>query len=92
MIVRGRACVLSRMSVCSPRWAIPRAKGGHLVRIPSVIRTAVTVTSQDRGATTAEYALLASLIAIVVLAAVLFLGVNLLGLFDESASSYSDAA
>ena len=55
-------------------------------------RTAVTATSQDRGATTAEYALLAFLIAIVVLAAVLFLGVNLLGLFDESASSYSDAA
>lgn len=41
----------------------------------------------DRGATAAEYALIASLIAIVVVASVALLGTNLLGLYDNAASS-----
>ena len=45
----------------------------------------------DRGATSVEYALLASLIAVVVIVAVVLLGTNLFGLFNDTATSYSDA-
>jgi pilus assembly protein Flp/PilA len=58
------------------------------------IRTAVCrmlrAVSADRGATAVEYALIASLIAVVIVLAVLLLGSNLLDLFDTSASSYAD--
>lgn len=41
----------------------------------------------DRGATAAEYALIAALIAMVVIAAVVFLGVSVFDLFEGAASS-----
>jgi Flp pilus assembly pilin Flp len=44
-----------------------------------------------RGATTVEYALIASLIAVVVIVGVILLGANLLGLYNETATSYADA-
>jgi pilus assembly protein Flp/PilA len=40
----------------------------------------------DTGSTATEYALIVTLIAIVVIAAVLLLGQNVLGLFDKSAT------
>jgi Flp pilus assembly pilin Flp len=45
----------------------------------------------DGGSTAAEYALIASLIAIVALAGILLLGDSVFGLFDSSAESISDA-
>ena len=42
---------------------------------------------EDRGATSVEYALIASLIAVVIVTAVALLGGNLLGLYDDAASS-----
>ena len=45
----------------------------------------------DTGATAVEYALIMALIALVVITAVVFLGSSVLGLFDTSASSVSDA-
>lgn len=41
----------------------------------------------DRGATAAEYALIAALIAVVIIAAVALLGTSLFDLFDSAASS-----
>lgn len=41
----------------------------------------------DRGASAAEYALIAALIAMVVIGSVVLLGNNLFGLFDSAASS-----
>jgi pilus assembly protein Flp/PilA len=69
----------------------PAVEGWAPVSIPITIRRLMGAIRADRGATTAEYALVASLIAIVVLTAVLFLGTNLLGLFDSAGSSYADA-
>ena len=57
------------------------------MRILTVVRRAAMVTAGDRGATAAEYALLAALIAIVIIVAVALLGTNLVGLYDEAASS-----
>lgn len=45
----------------------------------------------DAGSTAAEYALIVGLIAIVVVAAVVFLGGSVSGLFDSSASRVSSA-
>lgn len=45
----------------------------------------------SKGATTVEYALIASLIAVVVIVGVILLGANLLGLYSETATSYADA-
>lgn len=56
------------------------------------MRRTAAVLRSDRGATAVEYALIASLIAVVVIVAVVLLGTNLLGLFDETASSYADAS
>ena len=44
-------------------------------------------TGSDRGATAVEYALLVSLIALVIVASVTLFGGNVLRLFDNSASS-----
>ncbi len=41
----------------------------------------------DRGATAVEYGLLVALIAVVIIVAVVFLGTNLRGTFNEVASS-----
>ena len=65
--------------------------GGRSVRLSSSIRFAATRTRADRGAVAVEYALLAALIAVVIIAAVVFLGTNLLGLFSETASSVGAA-
>lgn len=46
---------------------------------------------QDGGATAAEYALIASLIAVVALAGIILLGNSVYGLFDSSAQSVSSA-
>lgn len=70
---------------------ILRSEGGQLMRIPSRRRIRA-IARHDRGATAVEYALIASLIAVVVIIAVVLLGTNLLGLFNESASSYADAS
>ena len=59
--------------------------------IPTTICRTLRADRNDRGATAAEYALIASLVAVVIILAVLFLGTNLLDLFDSSASSYADA-
>jgi len=45
--------------------------------------------SDDRGATAAEYALIAALIAVVIVAAVTFLGLSTRGLFNDTAESFS---
>jgi Flp pilus assembly pilin Flp len=51
------------------------------------------VTSpMDRGAVAAEYVLLAALIAVVIILAVVFLGDSLVGLFNETASSYDSVS
>jgi len=50
------------------------------------------ILAGDRGATAAEYALIASLIAVVIVIAVTLLGQNTLALFNDAASSVSDAA
>jgi Flp pilus assembly pilin Flp len=47
--------------------------------------------SGDRGATSVEYALIASLIAVVVLIGVFALGQGTLALFDSSASEINEA-
>ena len=47
--------------------------------------------SQDAGSTATEYALIASLIAIVALIGIILLGDSVSALFDDSASSISDA-
>ena len=44
----------------------------------------------DTGATAAEYALIAALIAMVVIVAVITLGTNLFGLYEDTASSFAD--
>ena len=41
----------------------------------------------DRGATAVEYGLIVALIAVVIIVAVALLGNNLLGIFNEAASS-----
>jgi pilus assembly protein Flp/PilA len=43
----------------------------------------------DRGATAAEYALIAALIAVVIIAAVTLLGGSVFGLFDTTSSSFA---
>ncbi len=48
--------------------------------------------SDDRGTTAAEYALIASLIAVVIVLAVTLLGQSVRGLFDDAASSVSSVA
>ena len=58
------------------------------MRILNALGLVVTSTDGDRGAVATEYALLAALIAVVIVAAVVFLGGSLVGLFDEVASSY----
>jgi len=50
-------------------------------------RLLVTLRADDRGATAAEYALIAALIAVVVIGAVALLGTSLFDLFDSAASS-----
>jgi pilus assembly protein Flp/PilA len=45
----------------------------------------------DRGATAVEYGLLVALIAVVIIAAVLFLGGQLSGIFGEVATQVSNA-
>ena len=45
----------------------------------------------DRGATAVEYGLLVALIAVVIIAAVLFLGGQLSGIFGEVATEVSNA-
>ena len=49
-------------------------------------------SENERGATSAEYALIAALIAVVIVIAVTLLGTNTKGLFDRSASSVSKVA
>jgi Flp pilus assembly pilin Flp len=44
----------------------------------------------DRGAVAAEYVLLAALIAVVIIAAVVFLSGSLVGLFNETGSSFAE--
>ena len=44
----------------------------------------------DEGSTAAEYALILGLVAVVVVAAVVFLGASVTGLFDATASTISD--
>ena len=46
--------------------------------------------SDDRGATAAEYALIAALIAMVIIVAVTILGQNTQGLFEDTASSFAN--
>lgn len=46
----------------------------------------------DRGATSVEYGLIASLIAVVILIGVFLLGQNVFSLFDTSASQLDQAA
>jgi len=48
--------------------------------------------TRERGATSAEYALIASLIAVVVIVAVALLGTSTSGLFNRSATKVSVAA
>lgn len=48
-----------------------------------MLRTVSHLQSQERGANAAEYALLASLIAVVIVAAVTALGLNLETLFQN---------
>lgn len=50
------------------------------------------VVRGDRGTTAAEYALIASLIAVVIVIAVTLLGQNTLGLFNDTAASVSSVA
>lgn len=69
---------------------IPRQKGGQRMRILTVLHSVAASRHGDRGAVSAEYALLASLIAVVIIAAVIFLGGSVLGLFNETASSFAD--
>jgi Flp pilus assembly pilin Flp len=61
------------------------------MRIPSINVRAVAVGHGDQGATSVEYALIASLIALVVIVGVALLGANVLGLYSESATSFADA-
>jgi pilus assembly protein Flp/PilA len=61
------------------------------MRIPTRILRSVVAVRGDRGTTAVEYALVASLIAVVIIVGVVLLGANLLGLFDETASSFADA-
>ncbi len=61
------------------------------MRIPTGALRLVFAVRGDRGTTAVEYALLASLIAVVIIVAVFALGANLVGLFDETSSSYADA-
>jgi pilus assembly protein Flp/PilA len=53
-------------------------------------RTFRSIQADERGATAAEYALIASLIAVVIVAAVILLGGAVSGLFSETASSFSE--
>lgn len=62
------------------------------MRIPTAIRCAGLCVRGDRGATAVEYALIAALIAVVVIVAVVLLGTNLLGLFNETGSSYANVS
>jgi Flp pilus assembly pilin Flp len=45
--------------------------------------------SDDTGATAAEYALIAALVAMVIVVAVIFLGGSVFGLFDTTGSSFA---
>lgn len=90
-MVKPPAYALSRMSGRPSQWADPRPKGGPPMSIPTTIRRLLGAVRADRGATAAEYALIASLVAVVIVLAVLFLGTNLLDLFDNAGSSYADA-
>ena len=47
-------------------------------------------TMDDRGATALEYAIMASLIAVVIIVAVAFLGGNLGDLFNDSANQVAN--
>ena len=53
---------------------------------------AVRPAGAERGATSVEYALVATLIAIAVFGAVMLLGTNTLGLYDRVASTVSSIA
>jgi pilus assembly protein Flp/PilA len=52
----------------------------------------MTQAKNDRGATAVEYGLIVALIAIVIIAALLFLGPQLQGIFNDAGSAVSDAA
>lgn len=63
---------------------------GFFTSIAVRFRTAGTgVSEREDGQTMVEYALLIAFIAVVVLAGVVFLGDNILALFDDTASSLS---
>ena len=54
----------------------------------SAIEPRVEGQSPERGATSVEYALMASLIAIVIIAAVKFFGTSVSSLFDLAAHAF----
>jgi len=66
---------------------IPRQKGGQRMRILTVLHSVAASRHGDRGAVSAEYALLAALIAVVIIASVVLLGNSVFDLYDEAASS-----
>jgi pilus assembly protein Flp/PilA len=57
-----------------------------LIRLARMIRR---LGSDDTGATAAEYALIAALVAMVIIVAVIFLGGSVFGLFDNTGSSFA---
>lgn len=60
------------------------------MKLSTVTRRFSTGACTDRGAVAAEYVLLAALIAVVIIAAVVFLSGSLVGLFNETGSSFAE--
>ena len=69
------------------RWSYPRHTMfaiSHLVRwLPVSLRV-----REERGAVAAEYALVLALIAMVIIVALTFFGLTLLGLFEEAPGAF----
>jgi len=73
----------------SPKWACPRHPCFQEVfhTLSRMVKLQVVLQSRQRGATAVEYALMASLIALVIIVAVKALGSQLVVLFNRGASS-----
>jgi pilus assembly protein Flp/PilA len=61
--------------ICAIQWGTDR------------VLTRASAKTRDRGATAVEYGLMVALIAIVIIAAVTFLGTTLSGLFSSTGSA-----